>query len=779
MQQQQQQIESIAKGVASLALKQLPVNTANESDPSSSSYQKNALNRDVDLEEAKDHQLSEDLALFLANPSLRAALADGSLDLASYSGQVEEELLDLEASCIQVYRDKAGEIVSLRSDLQECQSVLSSLQEMLLGFQADLGGLSGEIRQLQEKSRTLDVQLKNRREAEEGFRQFLEHIIVAPNLVHAITTGSVNTAFLQSVQEINQIYKNTHSPNPQPWSGGKPPSDTVAGKQVQEQVRNLRLLAVSRVRDYFLSQLVSLRQPQTNIRMIQVNGLLKYAELQDFLEEASPEIATEILNVYTESMGKTLQQLFRTYQAQLLQLDLSRSSSSRHEVLAMDDALLRDTLTTRAKKRVDVFCLGTRATECLDEDASNHAQPILAHVALAERQRYHYERLFRSILGHLVDAVTNEHVFGRQFFKRDIFTPLFQNTLSLLLEQSENYLFGCYDALCLLLMIKVTHYYRRLMRSRKVHSLDGFFDQLTNLLWPRLKTVMEGHLRSLKQATAVKLGGVDLHPHVVSRRFAEFCCSILLILQNKAFHKQHGLGKISGGKSMQSPPAKGWPVENSTPSHAGLDDSIRSTVANRSAGDMLLEDLTEMVDAYVALMERLSDEHTSQKSRVVFWINNLDAVVCIFQERRVVGKEFNRVVELLMQQREVFVEEELLTGFSKMIAFVQQTEAHMATTPRGETYNANAAVVEALVLDFASKWKGNIDVINRNVLSYFSNFRNGMEILKQVLTQLLLYYTRFQDIIRKVWKNRLPPFCENLISTNIILTEIKRYALAI
>ncbi|EEC45870.1 predicted protein, partial [Phaeodactylum tricornutum CCAP 1055/1] len=653
--------------------------------------------------------------------------------LASYSGQVEEELLDLEASCIQVYRDKAGEIVSLRSDLQECQSVLSSLQEMLLGFQADLGGLSGEIRQLQEKSRTLDVQLKNRREAEEGFRQFLEHIIVAPNLVHAITTGSVNTAFLQSVQEIDQIYKNTHSPTPQPWSGGKPPSDTVAGKQVQEQVRNLRLLAVSRVRDYFLSQLVSLRQPQTNIRMIQVNGLLKYAELQDFLEEASPEIATEILNVYTESMGKTLQQLFRTYQSQLLQLDLSRSSSSRHEVLAMDDALLRDTLTTRAKKRVDVFCLGTRATECLDEDASNHAQPILAHVALAERQRYHYERLFRSILGHLVDAVTNEHVFGRQFFKRDIFTPLFQNTLSLLLEQSENYLFGCYDALCLLLMIKVTHYYRRLMRSRKVHSLDGFFDQLTNLLWPRLKTVMEGHLRSLKQATAVKLGGVDLHPHVVSRRFAEFCCN----------------------------------------------DSIRSTVANRSAGDMLLEDLTEMVDAYVALMERLSDEHTSQKSRVVFWINNLDAVVCIFQERRVVGKEFNRVVELLMQQREVFVEEELLTGFSKMIAFVQQTEAHMATTPRGETYDANAAVVEALVLDFASKWKGNIDVINRNVLSYFSNFRNGMEILKQVLTQLLLYYTRFQDIIRKVWKNRLPPFCENLISTNIILTEIKRYALAI
>lgn len=29
-------------------------------------------------------------------------------------------------------------------------------------------------------------------------------------------------------------------------------------------------------------------------------------------------------------------------------------------------------------------------------------------------------------------------------------------------------------------------------------------------------------------------------------------------------------------------------------------------------------------------------------------------------------------------------------------------------------------------------------------MRYFSHYRNGMEILKQVLTQLLLYYTRFQ-----------------------------------
>ena len=535
-----------------------------------------------------------------------------------------------------------------------------------------------------------------------------------------------------------------------------------------------------------------LRRPQTNVRMIQVHGLLRYAALQDFLEDASPPIASEMLNVYLESMNKTFIQLFRTYQAQLLQLDSTKHAATRQDVIAIEDSLLRDTLTTRAKKRVDVFCLGNRALECLDED--DHQHPIMAHVALAENRRYPYERLFRSLLGHLVDAVTNEHVFCRQFFKRDCFNLLFSGTLSLLLEQLENYLFGCYDALCLLLMIKVTHFYRRLARSRTIHSLDPFFNQITFLLWPRLKTVMELHHRSLKYATAAKLGGVDIQQHYVSRRFAEFCCSILLI-----FHKP---APVKPKASESTPVASRRRSSQTTPTHkTELATSVETPLADRrssllehldrssvgtdegvqhkSAGEKLLEDLTEMIEEFVSLLHRLSEKHKSQKKKSVFLINNLDHVVCIFQERRVSGKELNRFIELLMKQREIFVEEELLTGFSKMIAFVQQTETYLASVQKGAPVDVNIQVVESLVIDFASNWKSNIDLINRNVLSYFSNFKNGMEILKQVLTQLLLYYTRFQDIIRRVWKNKPPAFCKDLIGASVILAEIKKYALAI
>lgn len=85
-------------------------------------------------------------------------------------------------------------------------------------------------------------------------------------------------------------------------------------------------------------------------------------------------------------------------------------------------------------------------------------------------------------------------------------------------------------------------------------------------------------------------------------------------------------------------------------------------------------------------------------------------------------------------------------------------------------------------------------------MRFFSNFDNGMEILKQALTQLLLYYTRFQvcrcvcceccrclggtqltcdlclqDLINAVWRGRPPPFAKHVVNIRTIFFEIKKY----
>ena len=59
---------------------------------------------------------------------------------------------------------------------------------------------------------------------------------------------------------------------------------------------------------------------------------------------------------------------------------------------------------------------------------------------------------------------------------------------------------------------------------------------------------------------------------------------------------------------------------------------------------------------------------------------------------------------------------------------------------------------------------------------FFHNEHPDLRLLlsRQVLTQLLLYYTRFQDIIKKSFP-RPPMFTRDIVSTATIMMEIKRY----
>ena len=155
-------------------------------------------------QDLEQERLSQDLSLFLSNPTLRSALADGSLDLASYSSTVEAELAELEEACIGTYRSNTSRLSGLRTEMDECDAVLAGLQELLLGFQADLSGLSGEIKSLQDQSLTLSLQLGNRRDAELGLRAFLERIVVPPNLADVVCTGAVDETFVDCVRDLEE-----------------------------------------------------------------------------------------------------------------------------------------------------------------------------------------------------------------------------------------------------------------------------------------------------------------------------------------------------------------------------------------------------------------------------------------------------------------------------------------------------------------------------------------------------------------------------------------------
>lgn len=273
-----------------------------------------------------------------------------------------------------------------------------------------------------------------------------------------------------------------------------------------------------------------------------------------------------------------------------------------------------------------------------------------------------------------------------------------------------------------------------IMQKRRIPVLDSLFDRINMLLWPRLKLILDANMKSIETANPKKLGAVSKNPHYVTRRYAEFSASIFTL---------HGgmesLGIAGGGE------------------------------------DMLLNDLAAIRSGVLELMKRLANEVSNSKQRLVFLINNYDQVLTVFSERNVVGDETARFEELLSHHRSLYVEEELMDSFSTLISFVQRAEPQVQQGASEADLDANAVL--SIARDFASTWKAGIEAIYQNTLEYFANFRNGMEILKQVLTQLLLYYTRFQDIIKKsALGRRQPGILKELVSTATILVEIKKYS---
>ena len=99
---------------------------------------------------------------------------------------------------------------------------------MLLGFQADLGGISEEIKYLQDESLSMSICLKNKKAAEEKLRYFLENASISGDMANSIVNGPVNEQFLEAIVALSSKLKFLKS------SKGKTedidPAQTYAGK---------------------------------------------------------------------------------------------------------------------------------------------------------------------------------------------------------------------------------------------------------------------------------------------------------------------------------------------------------------------------------------------------------------------------------------------------------------------------------------------------------------------------------------------------------------------
>lgn len=533
--------------------------------------------------------IDEDLAAFQEDEMVQQALHRG-VDLRKYGSELEADLrkvhstppypilsypsggyltysfsfllsssvlclmVQVELESVSLYVEHGQKVVALHEQMEECDRVLGRMEEMLHGFQADLGEISSEIKHLQDDSLSMNIKLKNRRAVEDKLHDFLDNAQLPAQVAAVIASPYINDSFQEAVLTLAKRlkYLEQTSPAADGSSLDIAPSETAYARATLPDLERLKMKAIIKIREYFTAQFNNLRKPKTNVQMVQEHSLVHYGGLFQFLYQEANTVAEELRTMYVETMGKTVFSLFKSYYGQLTKHEQVMASKS--DLLILEEVSMKSLFGGKVEmtKRNDPFSLADRH-RILDEVET---APLLVHVVQAENQSLPYEVILRSVLKHLVDSASNEFLFLLSFYRgtgvKETFNRIYSRTLNHLLECLENHLLHSFDCIGILIMIRLTHLLRLVMQRRRIPVLDLFFDRLSLLLWPRFKQVLDGQLRSLKASQAIspssahsstsqhlqtmmkRVGGgqtVDLTPHYAVKRYAELVSSISILQQ--------------------------------------------------------------------------------------------------------------------------------------------------------------------------------------------------------------------------------------------------------
>jgi len=475
-----------------------------------------------------------------------------------------------------------------------------------------------------------------------------------------------------------------------------------------------------------LQRVASLKKKMTNIQILQQSVLLKYSGLYRFLQDNAPEVAAEIREAYTTTMSVIYLRHFKAYLGDLMRL--RTEAATKGDLLGQEEwtGFSASSLFSSkpATARGDgAFRLGERGSvvEAVTEP------PLIPAVLQQSGSTLHYEAIFGATSSLLLDTVGCEFDFMTQFFgATDSFEHIFGKSIFHLMESLEQVLVSSWDAIGCMLLLQLNSAQRNLMNARQLPLLSSFFQRVQVLVWSRFKAIMEAHVQSL--ASYTPKGPAEVHPHFVARRYAELVASLRLLKPS----------------------------------------SVEPMLAT------ILRALRTEIEKLLA--ERLARQHSTGRNQAAFLINNYDLIVSLLAERGARGEDSLHFEQLLDSIKATFVEEQLGVDYGRLITYIKQTEPMlMQGASSADMARADLGAMQHLLRSFHDTWQAGIESINRDVMKSFANLKLGMEILKQVLTQLLLYYTRFLDLVKQAYPNGAP-FAQHIVSIPTLMKEIKNFS---
>ncbi|KAJ7178990.1 vacuolar sorting protein [Mycena filopes] len=294
------------------------------------------------------------------------------------------------------YRAKAKDYVELHDQVETSVALLNSLESFLSTFQKDLSAVSGQISDLQDRSKDIENRLKSRRKIEKPLASLITDITIPPHLATLILDSDVGESWLIAIDEFERRLDTA-----------KGRSRVKAARDLGEVSEGLRIVAATKLRAFFLALFQPIRgNVTTNMQVVQTSVLLKYKSLFAFLQRQAPPVAQEVQRAYVGAARVYYETGFRRY-ARSLSWIKARTVEKLETIAATERE--RDMVVDPERLAYSKIA-GPPVTLAYMADDKAHKAPV--------------EALVRSLLLVFMDNATAEYAFVTTFFAVDPMSPL-------------------------------------------------------------------------------------------------------------------------------------------------------------------------------------------------------------------------------------------------------------------------------------------------------------------------------------------------------------------
>ncbi|KAG5716678.1 Vacuolar protein sorting-associated protein 52 like protein [Termitomyces sp. T112] len=302
------------------------------------------------------------------------------------------------------YRRRVHDFLQLHEQVQTSVNLLDSLESFLSTFKKDLSAVSGQISELQDRSKAIENRLKARRRIEKPLSSLLADITIPPALATLILDSHVGEPWIEGIEDFERRLVTI-----------KARSRVKAARDLSEVAEGLRIVAATKLRAFFLALFEPIRSNvTTNMQVIQTSVLLKYNGFFAFLQRQAPDVAHEVQRSYVGAARVYYETGFRRYARSLTLIKARFVEKHENIVVSEREKDLQVDLERLAFAKI----VGPGVTLAYMADDKSHKEPI--------------EALLRSLLLVFLDNATSEYTFVKTFFSVEASLPTKESSNSIL-----------------------------------------------------------------------------------------------------------------------------------------------------------------------------------------------------------------------------------------------------------------------------------------------------------------------------------------------------------